>query len=233
MDNSVIFAVSNRSLGNMSLNHGDTEKSLDNRKQFLGVLGIEYQDLVCAKQIHGSVIRYVNENDKGKGAFIYDEAIRGADALITDKKNIPLAVFTADCLSVFMYEPASQVIGIVHAGWRGTKDNICPKAVKLIHDKFGVTPSDLLINFGPCIRSCCYEVSSEFKDFFPDSTSQRDGKYYFDLAAANKAQLIKAGVKEKVISDERVCTSCQNTAYFSFRKEKDKSGRMMAVAMLK
>jgi len=229
----VIAAVSNRNSGNMSLNYGDTAESLDNRKKFLGALGIEYRDLVCARQVHGSIVRYVSDSDRGRGAFTYDEAIPDTDALVTDIRNVPLAIFTADCLSVFIYDPSVCVIGVVHAGWRGTREGICIKTIKFIRERFRSYAGDLLIRFGPCIRGCCYEVSPEFNGFFPDNVSRKDNKYYFDLAAANKAQLMKAGVKEENILDGLICTSCQNNNYFSFRKEKDKSGRMISVMMLK
>lgn len=233
MNGNVITAVSNRIAGNMSLNYGDTAESLGNRKKFLGALGIEYRDLVCAKQIHGSAIRYVSDSDKGYGALTYGEAIPDVDALVTDKKDIPLAIFTADCLSVFIYDPSLSIIGLVHAGWRGTKESICIKTIKFIREKFCSCAGDLLIKFGPCIRACCYEVSSEFKDLFSDNVFRKDNKYYFDLVAANKAQLMKVGVKEENILDSSICTFCQSSNYFSFRKEKDKSGRMMSVMMLK
>lgn len=105
----VIATFSRRIDGNMSLKYGETRDSLNNRKNFLQNLGIDYRNLVCAKQIHSSNIEYVTSQYIGKGALSYDTAIENTDALITDKKNIPLAIFTADCLSVFLYDPQNPL----------------------------------------------------------------------------------------------------------------------------
>jgi len=95
-------AFSHRQLGNMSLFYGDTEGALIHRRRFLEPLGMDYRDLACAGQIHSDRIQYVTEQDKGKGASSHEASIADTDALITDKKDLPLAIFTADCLSVFL-----------------------------------------------------------------------------------------------------------------------------------
>jgi len=110
-DKGLVHAFSSRYEGNMSLSYGDTRDSLNNRENFLAGLGINYKDLVCAQQVHGNQVLYVTEKDKGKGALDYHTAIADTDALVTDKKNLPLAVFTADCLSVFLYDPSTPAIG--------------------------------------------------------------------------------------------------------------------------
>ena len=218
---------------NMSLAFGDTRYSLLNRKKFLASLGINHQDLVCAKQIHSSRVAYVCEKDKGRGALSYDSAIADTDALITDKKNIPLAIFTADCLSIFLYDSKTASIGLVHAGWQSTKENITTKTVKLMQNKFNTKPQDLDVGFGPAIRDCCYEVGREFQDFFSDGLKLRNNKSYLDLAGINKKELLDLGVRQENIFDSRACTLCQNNAFFSFRKEGESCGRMMSVMMLK
>ena len=120
-DANQISAFSPYFFKNMSLFYGDTREALSNRKNFLNSLGIDYQYLVCAQQVHSSYVRYAREEDKGKGALSYDRAIADTDALITDRRNLPLAVFTADCLSVFLYDAVTPAVGLVHAGWRSSK----------------------------------------------------------------------------------------------------------------
>lgn len=232
-DLNLICAFSLRTLGNMSLFYGDTKNALNNRKNFLGCLGIGYKDLVCARQVHGSSIKYVQEIDKGKGALTYDTAVADTDAFITGQKNLPLAIFTADCLSIFLYDTQNNSIGLIHAGWRSTQEKIVAKTIQLMQEKFNTQAKDLYVGFGPSIRSCCYEVGEDFKQLFSGELIQRNGRYYLDLVAINKTQLLGLGIKDKNIFDSGICTSCKNKELFSYRKEGKSCGRMMSVAMLK
>ncbi|MCX5711964.1 MAG: peptidoglycan editing factor PgeF [Candidatus Omnitrophica bacterium] len=218
---------------NMSLCHGDTSQSLENRRKFLNSLDISYRDLVCAKQVHAGSMYSVSSVDKGRGALSHDTAIPGIDALITSQKGIPLGIFTADCLSVFMYEPKVQAAAIVHAGWRSTKELICKKTIKKMIDEFGIDPSRLLIGFGPAIRSCCYEVGEEFKKHFKHGVINKGDKYFLDLAEINKKQLLDSGVRQDNITDCDICTACTDSAYFSFRKDGPDCGRIVSVIMIK
>ena len=233
-DLDLLCAFTTRILGNMSLFYGDTENAVENRKNFLVSLGIDYQNLVCSKQVHGSVVRYIREIDSGKGALSYAHAISDTDALITDKKNVPLSIFTADCLSVFLYDSKTPGIGLVHAGWRSSKENATVKAVQLMQEKFNAKVEDLYVGFGPAIRGCCFEVGGEFTDFFtPEYLIKRDGRYYLDLVGINKKQLLAQGLKDKNIFDSKICTSCRSEEFFSYRKEGIGCGRMISVMMLK
>ena len=228
-----IFIFSNRKSGNMSLFYGNTKDALKNRNNFLSGAGINYQDLICAKQVHGSRVQYVTENDKGSGASDYGASIPDTDAIITDKNNLPLAMFTADCLSIFLFDPLTLSIGLIHAGWRSSKENIVYKTIQAMQEKFGANPEDLFVEFGPSIRECCYEVKDEFKGLFPVELIKRDGKFYLNLSGINKMQLLDSGVKESNISDPAICTSCRNGELFSYRREGVECGRMISVAMLK
>ncbi|MCU0652520.1 MAG: peptidoglycan editing factor PgeF [Candidatus Omnitrophica bacterium] len=217
----------------MSFTYGDIRDALADRRGFLSTAGIDYKAIVAASQVHASNVVCVSEKDKGRGALSADTAIPDTDALITNVKRLPLAVFTADCLPVFLYDPFQKVIGIVHAGWRGSKDKISVKAVQLMCDKFHCSPENLLLGFGPALRSCCYEVGREFKNYFPEGIIEKGNRMYCDLSGINRRQLLDSGIKEKNISDSGNCTSCKNFKYFSFRKEGDSSGRMISVIMLK
>lgn len=229
----VICAFSSRRNGNTSLCYGQTQDSLKNRKDFLSNLGINCQDLVCAKQVHASQIRYVKESDKGKGALSYDDCLTDTDALVTDRQNLALAVFSADCLSVFLYDPRRPAVGLIHAGWRSTKENLATKTLQLMQKEFNTRLEDMYIGFGPAIRSCCYEVEKKFMDFFSAGIIERNNRYYLDLVQINKKQVLGLGVKERNIFDTQVCTSCRNEDFFSFRKEGNSCGRIMSVIMLK
>lgn len=217
----------------MSFVYGDTKNTLLNRRDFLGPLNIDYESLVCANQVHGSCIAYISEADRGRGAVSGDTALADTDGLITNVKNLPLAIFTADCLAIFLYDPVQHGIGLIHAGWRGSKAGIASKAVELIQEKFNSKPENLLVGFGPFLRKCCYRVGEEFKDYFTGGLLKANNHYYLDLAAVAKEQLLKKKVKETNISDFSDCTFCNNDKYFSYRKEGNNAGRSMAVIMLK
>ncbi|RKY31368.1 MAG: peptidoglycan editing factor PgeF [Candidatus Omnitrophota bacterium] len=226
------WGFSNREDGNMSLFYGESNNSLGNREKFLRTLGIDYKDLVCAKQIHSNQIRYVSDSDKGKGALSYDTALADTDALITNKKGLPLAIFTADCLSIFLYAETIPALGLVHAGREGTRENIVSETIIQMQKRFNLKAEDLKACFGPAIRSCCYEVGRDFKDF-GYGLIKRDSRYYIDLIEANKKQILDRGIKKENIRVCGICTSCENDRFFSFRKEGRSSGRMISAAMLK
>jgi len=229
----VTAAFSARLDGNMSLSYGDTRDSLRNRKVFLEKIGVDYRSLVCAKQAHGKNIEYITEEKKGSGALDYESSISDTDGFITDKKNIPIAILTADCLSVFVYDPAEPAIAILHAGWRGTEKNIAAEGVRSMRERFGSSPEELLVGFGPSIGSCCFEVERDFKSNFPFGLVNRDGRIFMDIALINREQLKAGGVKEENIFDPELCTLSQNKDFFSFRKETESAGRMISVIMLK
>ncbi|MCU0665570.1 MAG: peptidoglycan editing factor PgeF [Candidatus Omnitrophica bacterium] len=218
---------------NMSLAHGDTTSSLQNRKDFLSFLGIDYKKLACGVQAHSAMVRKVVLADAGRGALSPDSAFDKTDAFITNAAGLPMAVFTADCLAVFIYDKKNHAAGIVHAGWRGTKKQICLKTLEYMRKEFSTSPENVYCGFGPRIKSCCYEVGEEFKDFFPEDVTFKGGKYYFDLGNANKRQIVSWGVDPRNIEDKQECNFCNNNKYFSYRKEGVSCGRMMSALMLK
>ena len=213
--------------------HGDTRDTLHNRRDFLAGLGIDYHDLVCGEQVHGTNTSYAGNNDKGKGALVEGTAFKQTDGLITDCAGVPLAIFTADCLSVFLYDPKCKAIGLAHAGWKGTQAGIVSGVIALMRERFKSSPDDLWAGLGPAIRSCCYEVGEEFGGLFDTGLSRIDNRYHLDLAALNKRQLLESGVRVDKISDCGICTSCRTKDFFSFRREGDSCGRTISVMMLK
>ncbi|MFZ5800056.1 MAG: peptidoglycan editing factor PgeF [Candidatus Omnitrophota bacterium] len=204
-----------------------------NRREALKNSGIDFRRLVCAGQIHGKRILCVDRNYAGKGALSLKGRLEGVDGFITRQEELPLAVFTADCLSIFILDPKTRAVGLIHAGWRGTRAGIATKAVEMMRKRFCSRAEDLFIGFGPAIRKCCYEVGREFGKLFSYGLIKRNEEYLLDLIACNRLQLRKTGVKEKNIFDSRLCTGCEKKRFFSFRREKEKAGRMISAIMLK
>ncbi len=228
----LVCAFSNKDDQNMALAYGDISNVLLHRNNFLKRMNINYRDLICAKQVHGNNVEFVSNEDRGKGAALYETAIAGTDALITNQSKLPLAIFTADCLPLYIYDSVNKGIGMVHAGWRGSQKNIAGKTLDLMQEKFKTKPEDVLAGFGPALRSCCYEVGAEFKNIFSLGILEKGGSFYLDLVEINRRQLTAKGVNPNNIEDSWICTACQNKDYFSYRREGKSAGRILNVIML-
>ena len=187
--------------------------------------GKDIAQVFWRKQIHGDDILLV----KGTAASV--KGCPEADAYITDEKNLPIAIRTADCVPIFIYDPKLRVIGLAHAGWRGTYKTIAAKTARKMMEKFSSRAEDLKVVLGPSIRECCYKVGEEFRHYFPSRVRDRDGYLYADVVGANYDQLLEAGVHKENIFDCKICTCC-NKNYFSFRREASNPGRMISLMML-
>lgn len=256
-ENKIIHGISQRGDGvsegcyqslNLGLHVGDeTARVIENRKRFCGELGIKLSRTVCCEQVHGTNVRIVDEKDMGRGTLTLENVIENTDGLITNKKNIALMLFFADCTPVFIYDPRHDAVGLSHAGWRGTLGNIAAKTLRAMHDAYGTKPSDCIAAIGPCIGGCCYEIGDEvaekFNDIFtsmhlPSAAFSRilfrdEGKYHLSLYEANSALLLQEGISSENISSEHCCTSCNVDEFYSYRAEKGKTGRHAAVICLK
>jgi hypothetical protein len=215
-----------KELKNFSVLHGISDRQVSHG-DFLKRLGIPALSLVRLEQVHGGKVVKIS----AKTAL--SEEVPGADGAITNAKGITLSVRTADCLPILFYDPEHNAAGIAHAGWKSTKEKIAKNVVEAMKADYGSVPSRILVGMGPALRQCCYEVNSEFLMHFPDSVVKMAHKHYFDLVGENAKQLITSGVSAKNIFDCGICTACKNSEFFSFRKEKDKAGRMLSVIMLK
>ncbi len=154
-----------------------------------------------------------------------------ADAVITARKNFLIGILVADCVPVLLYDKEKEVIGAVHAGWRGTAGRILPDTITMMHETFRSSPQDISVAIGPSIKQCCYEVGGEVKERVLEATGEGDyffeksGSCYVDIALANKVQALDAGVLPNNIwlSDE--CTFCNPDKYHSYRYSKESAGR--------
>ncbi|MFH1406799.1 MAG: peptidoglycan editing factor PgeF [Candidatus Omnitrophota bacterium] len=219
---------------NTGFGHGDnTETVLANRKKLLTPIKVDYRDLACFNQVHGSRVAQIDSLDMGSGALDYESSIKETDSALTNTKKLPMAVFVADCFPVYFFDPVANAAGICHAGWRGTYERITQKTIRSMQVKFETTPENLLVAIGPGIRKCCYSVGEELVEYFPGSVERKHSGYHLDLVKENLKHLAGAGVKDKHIFDAELCTSCRNELFFSYRKEKDAAGRQMALMMLK
>ena len=147
------------------------------------------------------------------------------DALIENQPGSVVAVKTADCIPVLLVDERRRVVAAVHAGWRGTAARIAGDAVALMGRRFGTSAGDLHAAIGPGIGECCYEVGAEVAERFGGQ-----GSGHIDLAAANRRQLEESGVTPRRIYASNLCTMCRGEEFDSFRRDREKAGRMYSFA---
>ncbi|WP_215113479.1 peptidoglycan editing factor PgeF [Exiguobacterium sp. s63] len=144
--------------GNVGLHVGDeVNQVVENRRQFFEQSGLSLGDSVWADQVHGTTVQVVDSSDKGKGAFQYDEAIPQTDGLLTMEDALPLALVFADCVPLFFCAKEHGVIGIAHAGWKGTVGNIVQSMLETFAEQ-GIEATDVDMLVGPSISGDDYEV---------------------------------------------------------------------------
>jgi YfiH family protein len=226
------FAMSTREGGvspkpfgmNLSFHVGDTPENVrENRRRFFDSIGIRPESVAFAGQCHSNRVEVVH-----MGGFTPK-----CDGLLTDRSGIALAVSVADCLPLFLFDPVRNVIAAVHAGWRGTAAQIASVAVTKMIDHGGSTPSDVVAYMGPCADVCCYEIGEEVAEQFNERCIARhNGRTFANLKQANFIQLLTCGVASSNIEVSGDCTICAGDRYHSYRREKEKSGRMLGVITL-
>ena len=236
-NDAVIQAVSSRDYGNMALHTGDDRGQVNaNRKSFLESLHLKLENLVTAEQVHGTNIQIVSRKHFGSGAMSEQTALPKTDALITGEKGVLLGIFTADCLPIFIYDPITPAIAIIHAGWRGTIAEISRLVMDKMVQTFKTDPSNCFVAIGPSICSACFEVSPEVADLFgkvnPETVIRKDAGFKVDLSGFNSCLFEQAGVKPENIDVANLCTGCRNEEFFSYRIEKGTKGRMMGIIAL-
>ncbi|GBE36003.1 laccase domain protein YfiH [bacterium BMS3Bbin07] len=146
-----------------------------------------------------------------------------ADAVVTAVKGILLGVRVADCVPILVYDREREIVGAVHAGWRGTAMGILGKTIKTMADRFSSRVDDILIAFGPSIRGCCYNVNEDVLSAVEAATGDGDyiiwkgNKGYIDLAFANRIQALSLGVPVENLWMSGECTYCLPGKFFSYR----------------
>ncbi len=198
--------------------------------------GVEAATFTSGVQIHEENVVRVTTSEKGKGAFAYEEGIPRTDGLITDLRRVPLGVYTADCVPVFLYDPARPAVGVVHAGWRSTVRSIVERAVGMMAAEFGSDPNAIHAAIGPSIGQCCYEVGRDVFDEFhsafgyADSLFKKTGrdKWHLDLWEANLRQLLTCGIRGDYIFTHRICSYCNSHEFSSARKHGTRAGRTLS-----
>jgi copper oxidase (laccase) domain-containing protein len=162
-------------------------------------LGVGSMPFVTADQVHGNRVEVVR-------APLADLCISQCDGLITNEREICLGIYVADCCAVYLVDPVRKVIGLLHSGRKGSELGIAEKGIRAMTDHFSTDARDLIVQLSPCIRPPHYEI---------------------DFAAQIVAQCRSLGVTK--IADSGTCTVCDLSRYYSYRAEKGRTGRMLAL----
>ena len=162
-----------------------------------------------------------------------------ADAILTDRPEVSLFMRFADCVPILFYDPVKQVVGVAHAGWRGTVEGITSRTVETMLDVYGCKSTNILAAIGPAIGSHHYEVGPEVAEQVQDSFGTEsaslllsdNGAVHFDLWSANRLQLERMGLR--MIEMSGICTACHPEDWYSHRGEHGKTGRFGALIALR
>ncbi len=172
-------------------------------RQVRDSLGLGQATFLTAEQVHGKKVAVIDSPVSG------DRCFDSCDGLVTNQRDVCLGIYVADCCAVFLVDPIRKVIGLVHSGKKGTEFGIVTEAIALMTERFGCKPGDLIVQLSPCIRPPHYEV---------------------DFAAEIVRQCRNAGVEN--VNDCDICTACDLDRYYSYRAEKARTGRMLALLAL-
>lgn len=169
-------------------------------------LGLGGRIFVTAEQVHGKQVTVIAGGD---ALSPRPDPAQGADGLVTNRRDVCLGIYVADCCAVFLVDPVRQVIGLLHSGRKGTELGIVGAALEAMGTVYGSRPEDVVVQLGPCIRPPWYEV---------------------DFAADIARQCRVAGIR--CLVDDGICTAANPDRYYSYRREKGRTGRMLALLAL-
>jgi len=198
-----------------------------NRARFLAEIGAPGWPIIKLKQIHSGIVIDVEDTSAAS------VAVEG-DAAVTSLRGVALGVQTADCVPILIASAhGKEAVAAIHAGWRGTAARIARHTVERLIDKFHLEPESLRAVIGPHIGVCCYEVGEEVVDGIGDpiAVERREEwlKPHLNLAAANRRQLLDAGMPEAHIEISTLCTKCREDLFHSYRRDGKRMGHLLSV----
>ncbi|MDV2685348.1 peptidoglycan editing factor PgeF [Alkalihalophilus lindianensis] len=225
-----------------SLNVGFHVNDLDedvqkNRELIAEALSFPLNQWVGSEQVHKATIKKVTKEHQGLGSRSLQDAISATDGLYTKESGILLTSLYADCVPLIFYAKNQGIIGVAHAGWKGTVQLIGPKMISLWQDREGVPLEDIQVAIAPCISGNAYEVDDlpieSVLKVFPEAvekkiyTENERGRYQLDLRLLNAELLISAGLKREQLLISSICTA-NDPRMYSYRADGGKTGRMMS-----
>lgn len=177
------------------------------------------RDFFCLNQLHTGIVQVAPTEPETPG-----------DGIITNRRGIFVAVKTADCGSVFIFDEKNRALGLAHAGWRGALAGVHLNAIEAMGRLYGTGPAELRIALGPMICGGCYRVGNEVADLFPGFANKRNGKWFLDIPRYLSHSLIRAGVRQDNIIVPPACTA-EDPWLWSARRD-GLRGRNWAIACI-
>ena len=224
---------------NLRIFFGDQTSRVSVQDLQAGSISAPVQQLINQEKLHKASGRQVH------GDAIIEVIVAGdcwreqeADALQTALFAVGLAVFTADCLPIVLYDSVHHAFSVVHSGWKGALAGIAQKAVQSMQYTYQTQLNQIEIFLGPAARGCCYEIQSDLYDLIlkqgaTESVAFKDGKIYFDLSLFVVERLVNLGISSaNIYTNNNVCTICTQ-GYCSYRNEKEHAGRQITLAWQK
>lgn len=221
-----------------SLNQGGTVgderlNTIENRKRAFSFFERKVESIFDVWQVHGNTVICA------EAPRVLDEPHTKADAILSNKPELTLFMRFADCVPILLFDPVRNVVGGVHAGWKGTVNDIVGDAIQTLKEHYDVNPSDIIAGIGPSIGPDHYVVGEEVKAMAENTfgndldqvISVLDGKIHFNLWRANEYLLEKQGVK--TIESAKICTACNLGDWYSHRAENGSTGRFGALIALR
>lgn len=211
--NRLVHGITTREMGSFNGSEAGYENQLDKLEELSGLRPS------FPIQIHSDIILKIVDSPKVRPE---------ADAYLTQSRNRPIGVKSADCQGILFFDPVRNAIAATHSGWRGSAQNIIGKTVERMKTEFGSNPNDLIIGIGPSIGPCCLEFTDPENEL-PAHMHPYVKDRKLDFWSLSLDQLREAGVKNIELKAE--CTKCNPERFYSHRN-KD-TGRMALFIGLK
>lgn len=187
-------------------------------------LGIKYQDSAFMEQVHGSTVKVV----------VSGGTYQGTDGMVTAGSGILLCVKCADCIPLLLFDTEHMAIGVVHCGWKPVVSGIAEKTIEIMTENFGSRPEKIKAAAGPSAGPCCYEVRNDVAErLMQESVIRRSGRMFADLRHELYKRLLGCGLSENNMETINQCTICSERLFYSYRRDRNKSGRMLGYIMMK
>ncbi|MFD1336030.1 peptidoglycan editing factor PgeF [Oceanobacillus iheyensis] len=219
---------------NMGFHVNDREKNvLQNRKILSEQLHVDLSNWVVGEQVHDTKVALIQATDVGSGSHSNNTSLSGVDGLIIPPDVNALAVsLYADCVPLYFFDPVTKFVGIAHAGWKGTVGRIASEMVQSFVDE-GSEKKNIKVIVGPSISREHYQVDNNVIKHLTDNEMQictnqvSDNQYLLDLKELNREILLQSGVFRHNIEVTKYCTFRDETLFFSHRRDKGITGRML------
>lgn len=215
--------VSPEPLGmNLSFHVGDTTENVEeNRRLFFGAMSIPPERVAFTRQVHRDDVH------EARIPGGYEQC----DALVTNVPDLYLTISVADCVPILLFDPVTRSVGAVHSGWRGSRAAIVRRGIEMMMTRFHARPESMYAYIGAAAGVCCYEVGEEVAAEFGSKYLHRrkDGNPHLDLSMLNYDLLLEGGLPHANIELADSCTICGVGLFHSFRRDGQRSGRMLGV----